>query len=54
MLTAAVDEPMYAEEMLVPGAKMSTHVPKFEKDDRESFNGTTAPTVIAEGALAGE
>ncbi len=53
-VAAAVVEPVYADGMLVPGAKMSTHVPKFEKDERESFNGTVAPTVIAEGALDGE
>ncbi len=53
-VAAAVVEPLYADGMLVPGAKMSTHVPKFEKDERESFNGTVAPTVIAEGALDGE
>jgi hypothetical protein len=53
-VAAAVGEPVYADGMLVPGAKMSTHVPKFEKDERESFIGTVAPTVIAEGALDGE
>ena len=53
MLPAAVGEPLYADEMLEPGANMSTHVPKFEKDERESFDAA-APTVIADGALAGE
>jgi hypothetical protein len=53
-VAAAVVEPVYADGMLVPGAKMSTHVPKFEKDERVSFNGTVAPTVIADGALDGE
>jgi hypothetical protein len=39
--------------MLEPGAKMSRHVPKLEKDERESLDAV-APTVIADGALAGE
>jgi hypothetical protein len=39
--------------MLVPGAKMSTHVPKLENDERESLDAV-APTVIADGALDGE
>jgi len=53
MLAAAVVEPLYADEMLEPGAKMSRHVPKLEYDARESLDAV-APTVIADGALDGE
>jgi hypothetical protein len=53
MLAAAVVEPLYADEMLEPGAKMSRHFPWLEKDERVSFEAV-APTVMAEGALAGE
>jgi hypothetical protein len=38
---------------LTPGAKISTAAPKFEKDVFASFP-STAPTVIADGAEAGE
>ena len=41
------------EVMLVPGAKMSTHVPKFENDARASVL-VVAPTVIAAATRAGE
>ena len=36
-----------------PGAKMSTALPKFEKDALASAE-STAPTVMADGADAGE
>jgi hypothetical protein len=41
------------EVMLLPGAKMSTQVPKFENDERASLV-VVEPTVIAFGARAGE
>jgi hypothetical protein len=41
------------EVMLEPGAKMSTHVPKLEKDERASVI-VVDPTVIALGSRAGE
>ena len=37
----------------VPGAKISRHVPIFEYEARASLI-VVAPTVIADGALAGE
>lgn len=49
----AVDEPIHAEVMLEPGAKTSTHEPKFENDDRASAD-VVAPTVIATGSPAGD
>jgi hypothetical protein len=42
-----------AEVMLLPGAKMSTQVPKLEYDARESVL-VVAPTVTALGSLDGE
>ncbi len=46
--------PVYqAEVMELPGAKMSRQLPKFEKEARASVL-LVAPTVIAEGARAGE
>jgi len=39
---------------LTPGAKTSTAVPKFENEARESDALLIAPTVMAEGAEAGE
>src|SRR4029434_10411142 len=39
--------------MLEPGAKMSTQVPKLEKDDRASLL-VVEPTVMAAGTRAGE
>ena len=36
-----------------PGAKMSTHEPKFEYEARVSVE-SVAPTVMADGALAGD
>jgi hypothetical protein len=41
------------ERMLTPGAKMSRHVPKLEKDARASFV-PVAPTVMALAAEAGD
>jgi hypothetical protein len=41
------------EVMLEPGAKISTHVPKLEKDERASVI-VVDPTVIALGSRAGE
>ena len=53
MPATAVEEPMYADVMLEPGANMSRHFPMFEYEARESLNAV-APTVIADGAPAGE
>ena len=39
MVFVAVLEVAHAEVMDEPGAKMSTHVPKFEKDERASVEG---------------
>lgn len=39
--------------MLEPGAKISTHVPKFENDERASVL-VVDPTVIALATRAGE
>ena len=44
---------MYAEKMLDPGAKMSRHVPKFEKLERASVL-VVDPVVRAFTARAGE
>src|SRR5918993_834538 len=41
------------EVMLEPGAKISTHVPKFENDERASVL-VVEPTVIALATRAGE
>ena len=41
------------EVMLLPGAKMSRHVPKLEKDARASVL-VVAPTVFAAGTRAGD
>ena len=43
----------HADVMLEPGAKMSTTLPKFEKDDRASLI-VVAPTVMAVLTRAGE
>ena len=42
-----------AEVMLLPGAKMSTQVPKFENEERASLV-VVEPTVIAFAVRAGE
>jgi hypothetical protein len=44
---------MYDDVMETPGANTSTHEPKFEKLARTSVE-PVAPTVIAEGSLAGD
>src|SRR5215218_171082 len=49
----AVSLVLHDEVMLLPGAKMSTHVPKFENEDRASLI-VVEPTVIALAARAGE
>ena len=45
--------PLYADVMALPGAKMSTHVPKLENDARASVL-VVAATVMACGARAGD
>ena len=60
---AAIDVPLsvavavslvrQVERMLEPGAKMSTTLPKFEKDDRTSVR-VEDPTVIASPTRAGD
>src|SRR5690606_12065031 len=42
-----------ADVMLLPGAKMSTQLPQFEKLDRESLE-VDEPTVIASATRAGD
>jgi hypothetical protein len=49
----AVSLVFHDEVMLEPGAKMSTHVPKFENDERASVL-VVEPTVMALAARAGE
>ena len=49
----AVSDVYQAEVMLEPGAKRSTHVPKFENDERASLL-VVDPTVTAFAARAGE
>src|SRR5689334_4548635 len=49
----AVSLVFHDDVMLLPGAKISTHVPKFENDARASVV-VVAPTVIALGSRAGE
>jgi hypothetical protein len=44
---------MPADVTDIPGAKMSTHEPRFENVARASV-AVDAATVIADGALAGE
>jgi len=53
MVFVAVLLVRHAEVMLDPGAKMSTHEPKFEYDARASVL-VVAPTVIAAAARDGE
>ena len=53
MVLMAVVEPIQADVMLEPGAKMSTQVPVFEKVDRASVL-VVDPTVMALTARAGE
>jgi hypothetical protein len=49
----AVFDVDHAEVIEEPGAKMSTHVPKFEKDERASVL-VVEPTVMAAATRAGE
>ena len=49
----ALSPVFHAEVMLDPGAKMSTHGPKLEKDETVS-DEVVEPTVIADGVLDGE
>src|ERR1044072_3556608 len=53
MVFVAVFEVDHAEVIEEPGAKMSTHVPKFEKDERASVE-VVEPTVIAAATREGE
>jgi hypothetical protein len=53
MLLLAELEPIQAEVMLVPGARMSTPLPKLEYVAHR-FALVVAPTVMALGAEAGE
>jgi hypothetical protein len=50
---AAVVDVYQADVMLEPGAKRSTHVPKFENDERASVL-VVEPTVFAAETRAGE
>src|SRR5438046_1951960 len=49
----AVSLVSHDDVMFTPGAKMSTHVPKLEKEARLSLM-SVAPTVMAPGTRAGE
>ena len=53
MVAVAVLLPIQSEVTPTPGALMSTQDPKFENDAKESVI-VVAPTVIADGSLAGE
>jgi hypothetical protein len=53
LLEVAVGPVIAAEMICTPGAKMSTHEPRFEKSAKESLK-EIAPTVIAEASLDGE
>ena len=53
MVFVAVLLVFQAEVMLDPGAKMSTHVPKFENEERASVI-VVDPTVLAARTRAGE
>ena len=53
IVLVAVSLVLHAEVMLLPGAKMSRHVPKFENDERASLV-VVEPTVIAFGTRAGD
>ena len=53
MVLVAVSLVRQAEVMLLPGAKMSTQVPKFENDERASVV-VVEPTVIALAVRAGD
>ena len=53
IVLVAVSLVLHADVMLLPGAKMSTHVPKLENEERASLI-VVEPTVMALGARAGE
>ena len=53
IVLVAVFEVLQAEVMLEPGANRSTHVPKFENEERASVL-VVDPTVFAEATRAGE
>ena len=52
-VAVAVSELNHADSIPEPGAKISRHVPKFEKEDRASVV-VVEPVVIALAARAGE
>jgi hypothetical protein len=52
-VAVAVSELNHADRIDEPGAKISRHVPKFEKEDRASVL-VVEPVVIALAARAGE
>ena len=53
IVLVAVSLVLHADVILLPGAKMSTHVPKFENEERASLI-VVEPTVIALAVRAGE
>src|SRR6185295_12847108 len=53
IVLVAVSLVFHDEVILLPGAKMSTHVPKFENDERASVV-VVEPTVIALATRAGD
>jgi hypothetical protein len=53
MVFVALSLVFHADVMLEPGAKMSTHVPKFENEERASLL-VVEPTVLAEATRAGD
>jgi len=53
IVLVAVFEPIQADKMLLPGAKVCTQVPKFEKPERASVF-VLEPTQMLKGAEAGE
>ena len=52
-VVVAVSEVRHADRTTEPGANRSTHVPKFENDDRASVD-VVEPTVRAGGTRAGD
>jgi hypothetical protein len=53
MIFVAVDDPIHADKISLPGANTSTHWPTFENQARSS-SIVEAPTVIAFSDAAGE
>src|SRR5258705_329233 len=53
IVLVAVSLVFHEDVMLEPGAKISTHVPKFENDERASVV-VVEPTVIALATRAGD